>query len=87
MNKRQTYLGIALVLASFGASAKQATSNDSNKPFPDSGKRERRMTAPESGNASESWQPYLRWHRSARLLQGSNDRLLPFGREPIYRQL
>lgn len=73
-------LGFALILTAFGAAAKEAAPNGINKPHVDMGKRERRSAAPDSVNQSDGWQPYLRWHRDATSLQGSNNRPDPLGR-------
>ena len=87
MKKSGFCIGIALILTSLGAAAKEAASNDVNKPYVDPAKRERRFVAPESMDPSTRWQPYLRWHRDATSLQGSNDRPDPLGRAVPYTQL
>jgi hypothetical protein len=87
MKKSGFYIGMALILTSLGAAAKEAASNDVNKSYVDPGKRERRLVAPESVDQSTRWQPYLRWHRDASSLQGSNDRGDSLGRASPYTQL
>lgn len=75
-------LGVALISFAFGAAAKEAAPNgiSISKPYVDMGKRERRSAAPDSMNQSDGWQPYLRWHRDATSLQGSNNRPDALGR-------
>ena len=87
MKKCGFCLGIALILASLGAAAKEAAPNEANKSDVEPGKRERRFAAREFVDESISWQPYLRWHRDATSLQGSNDRRDPLGRSLPYTQL
>lgn len=87
MKKSGLYIGIALILTSLGAAAKEAASNDVNKPYVDPAKRDRRSVAPGNIDPSIRWQPYLRWHRDATSLQGSNDRRDPLGRAVPYTQL
>jgi hypothetical protein len=87
MNKRGFCIGMALILTSLGVAAKEAASTDVNKPYVDPGKRERRVAVPESIDPTTRWQPYLRWHRDASSLQGSNDRVDSLGRPARYTQL
>lgn len=73
-------LGVALILTSLGASAKEAAPNDMNKHYVGPAKKERRVASPTGVDQFSDWQPYLHWHRDAVSLQGSNDRRDAFGR-------
>jgi hypothetical protein len=87
MNKSGFCLGVALIMIALGAVAKEATPNDVNKSYVDSGKREQRFPAVENVNQTERWQPYLGWHRDASSLQGSNNRSGSTGGSVPDRQL